>query len=441
MSRFYSLSFLILANITLCGCGQGSPADPYGQGTTPADFSQLKLSKTVNDPRVKNELDRLEAEKSLPSQIAESYRDQTDETSGEPIFKFLRGTDAETVNQALADSAHWWNPKSPGRDLLVSAQGQDFLGAWDVQRKAGRNILLQPKARFPVDLESGILADPSWTSTIHCLARAELLEAASQARLNNMSEAVTAIAYALAYADQLTEVPTLPARNTAAAIREETLLTMRALLRHPQFSAGQLRTLETVIKQTMQRWPKDTELWKADRASGLHFLEMIRAGHLASLLTREEYEAMMASGEFAKLSSSISRNLTTDQAFYLDAMKDVVASAEKPYYQRAEGLAAISDALNIAQMTPQYPTVSGDFLLSGMHAQHASFSKDRSRMTIWLAAVQAANGHLPDEMPLLDFSGKPVAIQEEANQVIASFEGIPGDLPDLVIPKFGTDQR
>jgi len=436
MPRFYSHWFLLVATFAICGCGQGNSADPYGQGTTPADFSQLKLSKTVNDPRVKKELERLEAENALPMQIAQSYRNRTDEASGEQIFNFLRGTDAKTVEDALVDSAHWWNPNSPGRDLLVSAQGKDFLKEWDLQRKAGRNVLLQPNARFPVDLESGMLGDPSWTSTIHCLARAELLEAAQQASLNNMSEAMTAAAYALAHADQLNQVPTLPARNTAAAIREETLVTIRALLRHPQFSASQLRTLETVLKQTMQRWPSDTALWQADRAAGLHFLEMIRAGHLASLLTREEYDAMVTSGEFAKLSSKISRNLTTDQAFYLDAMKDIVASAERPYYQRANGLAAISDALNLAQMTDKYPTVSGDFLLSGMHAQQASLAKDKSRMMIWLAAVQTANGHPPEEMPIVDFSGKPVELQEEPGRVIASFEGIPGEIPDLVIPKF-----
>lgn len=436
MQRLYSPYVLLITLVLLCGCGQGSTADPYGQGTSAADFSQLKLSQTVNDPRIKNELDRLETEKSLPIQIAASYLEQTDETSGEPIFNFLRGSDAKTVEQALTDSSHWWDPKSPGRDLLVSTQGQDFLAAWDAQRKAGRNVLLQPKARFPVDLESGMLADPSWTSTIHCLARAELLEAANQASLNNMSEAVTAAAYALAYADQLNQVPTLPARNTAIAIREETLVTLRALLRHPQFSASQLRTLETVFKQTLQRWPNDTELWKADRATGMHFLEMIRAGHLASLLTREEYDAMMASGEFAKLTSTISRNLTTDQAFYLDAMRDIVANAEKPYYQRAEALAAITDALNVAQMTDKYPTVSGDFLLSGMHAQQASLSKDKSRMTIWLAAVQAANGHPPEPMPIIDFSGKPVEMKDEPGQIVASFEGIPGEIPDLVIPKY-----
>lgn len=439
MPRNYSFCLGCLAMIVLVGCGQRSTPDPYGPGASPAEFSQLKLSQTVNDPRVKNELDRLEAEKSLPSQIAQSYRSQTEETSGEQIFNFLRGTDANTVEQALTDSAHWWNPRSPGRDLLVASQGQDFLAAWDAQRKAGRNVLLQPKAHFPVDFESGILADPSWTSTIHCLARAELLEAARQASQNNMSEALTAAAYALAYADQLNQVPTLPARNSAVAIREETLITLRALLRHPQFSASQLRTLETVLKQTMQRWPNDTDLWKADRATGLHFLEMIRAGLLASLLTREEYDAMMASGEFAKLSSSITRNLTTDQAFYLDAMKDIVEAADKPYYQRADGLGAITDALNMAQMTSNYPTVSGDFLLSGMHAQQAQLSKDKSRMTIWLAAVQAANGHPPEEMPIIDFSGKPVQIRDEPGQVIASFEGIPGDIPDLVIPKFDSN--
>lgn len=439
MLRCTVVLLLLTSFVFSVGCGSSPPADPYGDAATPADFGELKLSQTVNDPRIKGELERLKAQQALPPQVADAYRDRTDAASGESVAKFLRGSDPKYVEDALIDSAHWWNPKSPGRDLLVSTQGQDFLAEWDTQRKAGRNVLLQPKARFPVHLEEGILADPSWTSTMHCLARAELLEAARQASQNNMSEAVTAAAYALAYADQLNQVPFLPARNTAIAIREETLITLRALLKHPEFSAGQLRTLETVLKQTMQGWPEDKQLWIADRASGLQFLEMIRAGHLASLLTREEYDAMMANGEFAKLSSKIMKNLTTDQAFYLDAMKKIVDSSSQPYHQRAQKLAAITDALNVAANSGTYPTVSGDFLLSGMHAQHADIAKDKSRMMVWLAAVQTANGHPPKEIPVSDFSGQPIVIQDDPNQVVASFAGLPGEIPDLVIPKFQED--
>jgi hypothetical protein len=276
---------------------------------------------------------------------------------------------------------------------------------------------------------------------MHCLARAELLEAASQASQNNMSEAVTAAAYALAYADQLNQAPSLAARNAAVAIREETFVTLRALMRHPQFSGDSQRTLETVLQQTVQAWPSDAELWKADRAFGLHFLEVIRSGNFASVLTREEYDAMMASGEFGMLQSKIMRSLTMDQAFYLDAMRDVVESSEKPYHERAAGLFAISDALNQAESSGSFPTISGEFLLSEIHARSAEFSKDKTRTIIWLTALQAANGHPPAAMPISDFSGKPIVIQEEPGRVIASFEGLPGEIPNLEVRKLPLNEN
>ena len=228
MLRCTVVLLLLTSFVFSVGCGSSPPADPYGDAATPADFGELKLSQTVNDPRIKGELERLKAQQALPPQVADAYRDRTDAASGELVAKFLRGSDPKYVEDALIDSAHWWNPKSPGRDLLVSTQGQDFLAEWDTQRKAGRNVLLQPKARFPVHLEEGILADPSWTSTMHCLARTELLEAARQASQNNMSEAVTAAAYALAYADQLNQVPFLPARLVSFS----TLLAWRSRRAH-----------------------------------------------------------------------------------------------------------------------------------------------------------------------------------------------------------------
>ncbi|MBI1248086.1 hypothetical protein GC197_09620 [bacterium] len=428
-----------MAVALLAGCGQQSSTDPYGANSTVEDFSELRLSLTVNDPRVKNELERLQAEQSLPLQVAQAYRDRTDEATEQQVARFLEGRNPSHIDEALTESDRFWNLNSPGRELLIESQGREFLKDWNVARTAARNVLLQPKARFPIQLEAGCFADPTWTGTMHCLARAELLEAADQASGDNLSEAVTAVAYALAYADQLNQVPMLAARNAAAAIREEAFITIRGLLKHPKMSASQLRTLETVLQQTIQAWPDDTELWKADRAYGLHFLEVVRSGNFASLLTREEYNAMKESGELDMLQTRIMRQLTMDQAFYLDAMKSIVETANRPYYDRVAGLNAIVDALNVAKDADQFPVISGDFLLGDMLAQHAKLSKDKSRTMIWLAALQTVNGHPPQEMPNVDFSGKPIEIEEQPNQIVAKFDGIPGDIPPLVIPKLARD--
>lgn len=424
---------------TMLGCGEKAATDPYGANATPADFGELRLSETVNEPRIKNELARLESSGGLPKQMAEQYRSRTDESSTAQTARFFDGTDPDYVEDQLSKSGHWWNAKAPGRELLITTQGEDYLRKWDSQRIAARQVLIQPDVRYPIQIEQGYLADPTWVGMMHCLARAELLEAASQAKDDNVSEAVTAVAYAIAYGDQLNQVPILAARNTAGAIRQEVFVTLRALLRHPKLEPGHLRTMETVLEQTHRAWPDDTELWKVDRACGLHFLEMIRAGHLASLLTREEYDAMTASGELAKLTVNIAKNMTADQAFYLESMKKVVDSAKEPYYARVEVLNSIADALNQARNSGSYPIVSGDFLLSGMHAQQADLAKDKLRLTTWLTALQIANGHAPKTMPLSEFSGKSIEIRDEPTQVIASFAGAPGEIPELVVPKMKTN--
>ncbi|PQO47070.1 hypothetical protein [Blastopirellula marina] len=432
---FFLLAVLVLA--TVVGCGGGSPRDPYGSDATPADYAELRLTKTVNDERIKGELERLEATGQLPLQLDQSYLDKTDETTVPLIARFFEGTDPSYIEDQLANSGHLWDPNSPGRDLLITAQGEEFLKKWDVQRAAARNTLTQPSIRYPVDIKKGFLDDPTWTGVVQCLARAELVEAARQANDGHLSEAITAVAYAIAYGDQLNQVPILAARNTAKQIRAEAFLTMRGLLRHPQLEQGQLRTLESVLDQSLRAWPDDTLLWQVDRASGLHFLEMIRAGNLNSLLTREEYDAMRSSGELTMLASRIARNLTTDQAFYLDAMKTVVESTKLPYFERAETLYSISDALNQAQNSGIYPVISGDFLLDIMHAEHAELAADKARTTIWLTALQTANGHPPKPSPINEFSGKPIQVDDEPQKVVARFSGMPGDIPELVIPKLG----
>ncbi|RCS51875.1 hypothetical protein DTL42_09960 [Bremerella cremea] len=439
MARAVLLLSIALLTSSILGCGEQVATDPYGANATPADFGELRLSETVNDPRIKNELERLEANGTLPKQLASQYQSRTDEASTTQTARFFDGTDPDYVDEQLAKSGHWWNVNAPGRELLITTQGEDYLRKWDSQRTAARKALIQPDVRYPIQIEQGYLADPTWVGMMHCLARAELLEAARQAKQDNVDEAVTAVAYAIAYGDQLNQVPILAARNTAAAIREESFVTLRALLRHPKLEAGHLRTLETVLEQSSRAWPDDTELWKVDRACGLHFLEMIRAGHLASLLTREEYDAMSASGELAKLSVNIAKNLTTDQAFYLESMKKVVDSAKEPYYARVEVLNSIADALNQARNSGGYPIVSGDFLLSGMHAQQADLAKDKLRLTIWLTALQMANGHAPKTMPLSEFSGQPIEVRDEPTQVVASFARVPGEIPELIVPKMSTN--
>ena len=435
MIRFSLPLLLGLLPLLVAGCGKAPLDDIYTKDAAASDYGDLRLSRLVNDPQIRQQMATLEAAGQLPPQLAQKYRQQTDAATEEKITDFFRGDKPSHIEDALAESASWWNPRSPGNDLLVATQGNAFLRKWDIRRITARSLLNQSRVRLPVNLESGHLADPTWIGTVHCLARAELLAAASHAQSGDLNEAVTAVAFAMAHADQLTQAPLVAARNAAAAIREECYGTLRALLRHPALAANHLRTLETVFEQSHRRWPAEVPLWQADRTAGLHFFEMVRAGHFASLLTREEYEALKESGELATMTAGVQRNVTRDQAFYLNAMQQVIELAEKPYNERVEGLTAIYDALSQARSAGDYPVISGDFLLNAMHAQHASLAKDQARLITWMTAPQLANGHAPKTLPTSPYTGRPIPLQEEATRVVVPFDDLPGEIPPLVVPK------
>ncbi len=421
------------------GCGSQGPADPYGANAAVAEFGTLKLSRTVNDSRVQRPLAELESQQQLPDQLAEAYRQQTDAATAQQVADFFESTSQSRIDQALAQSAAWWNPAHPASDLLVASQGAEFLKAWEPQRTAARGLLTRPGSRLPAKLEEGYLSDPKWMSMLHCLARAELLNAAHEAGDGKLADAVTSVAFALAYGDRLNQIPLVSARNYALPIRQECFVTLRALLRHPDFRAEHLATLEAILQQTLDAWPEDDQVWQGDRACGLHFFEMIRAGHFASLLTRDEYEELTSSGQFSSLVGELMRNITADQAFYLASMEQVVQLARKPYPERIDGLTSIAQAIDQTRGTKSYPQISGEFLLQDLHAHHAAFAKDKAQTLIWLVAVQTARGKPPANALRNPFNGQPLQIEDEPGRVVAHFTGLPGEIPDLVIPKYQAD--
>jgi len=434
LPRTGSLSLLSLV-LLIAGCGPAPIANPYGDSAAVEEFGQLKLLKLVNDPRLQAEVAKLEAKQQLPANLSQNYLRNTDPATQPTIDRLLDQSARRDVEQHLAESNFWWSGGSPTNDLLLSARDNEFLIKWNTDRVAARPILLQPGARLPIDLEKGYLADPAWTGTIHCLARSELLHAGISAGGGNMDEAVTSVAFAMAYADRLNQVPRISARQVAIQIREEVFVTLRALLRTSQMNSTQMQTLTTIFQQTHQSWPKEQPLWATERACGLHFFEMVRAGHFASLLTRDEYESLSGGGALDEYQRRVQRNLTDDQVFYLQAMAKLIDAAETPYYQRIDVLNELTDAVNQSQNSAKPLRISSNFLLIDFHAQQAAIAKDEALVITWLGALQTATGNAPGSPPIEPFSGKPVEVKTEPTRVVAHFSQLPGSLPELVIPR------
>jgi len=419
----------------VAGCRPATITNPYGDSAEVADYGKLKLLKLVNDPRIKAEIAKLEASQQLPTSLSQAYLRNTDPATQPNIDRLLDQSARRDVEQHLADSDFWWSGGAPTNDLLLSARDNEFLRKWNTDRVAARSILLQPGARLPIDVEQGYLADPSWTGTVHCLARAELLHAGISAGSGNLDEAITAAAFAMAYADRLNQVPRVTARQVAIQIREEVCVTLRALLRTSQLTPSHLQTLTTVFQQTHQSWPKDQPIWATERACGLHFFEMVRAGHLASLLTREEYESLSGGGTLDEYQRNVLQNITDDQVFYLQAMSKLVAAAEQPYFERIDTLNELSDAVSQSQSSAKPLRISSDFLLIDYHAQQAAMAKDEAVVLTWLFALQTSTGNASAEPPIEPFSGKQVEVENEPTRVVARFSRLPGNIPELVIPK------
>jgi hypothetical protein len=177
----------------------------------------------------------------------------------------------------------------------------------------------------------------------------------------------------------------------AAELRLKTLDTLQAVLLSPNLTKDDLQYIHDMLKEQLNNWTADKEMWIGDRASGMKVYNMIMQYGLDKGLEPDEIEKLQKRGIYDIVNKNLLKKTTPDEIFYLQAMRTIIDEAQRPFYKRVTALNQIEDQLRLKYGTEDEPYIA-EFLLRGVADMMQYCALDRTRCETAFLAVEASLG-------------------------------------------------
>src|SRR5690606_22109584 len=127
------------------------------------------------------------------------------------------------------------------------------------------------------------------------------------------------------------------------------------LVQMPGIAHEEQSLFADLLTRQLSQWPDDAEAWIGDRAAGLHTYEVARQRKLIKMLTADEVLQFEIEGLAGKFRRFVPAELDADQAFYLAAMRQLIAACRLPFYQRHETFVGIELEIEELAASDRYP--------------------------------------------------------------------------------------
>ena len=393
------------------GCGSDS------QETIGLDdlekFGSLPYLKTTRDQRLADELARIVEEGGTPEQLTV---DDDSDTVGAAL-KMLFSKDE--LPGIVMESDELMPPREFEFDAKQLKHASDFRKRYNAQRLEAREALKQPQPNLAIRFVAGFSADTSVIDVVRVCVRLEAFDAAEMLAAGKVGGAIGSVEQMLALAQCLASAKHLDSRLHAAYLRAEAMAVMQAIVMHEKTTREDLKALLRIVQVQLQNWTDDAAAWIGERAIGLHTYELVREGALLILLTEQEIDEFQREGDLRALALSARRNADRDQLYYLETMRQVIESCQRPPHSRLPLFESIQQELQQRRGSPDFPFVAGRLLLTQLAAAHAIQSRDRANWEAWALALATATGqNLPQQINPL--TGKPFEVAREDSLIVVS---------------------
>ena len=414
--------FLLLLLIAGCSCGREA-----GEPQKVEDYGKLPGLEATRDPVLIDEYARVKEQGGTPEQL-----DDTDVKDIDNAAAVLIGQIAKGRIDPLLDHVESLFP--PGEfvfDAKTMQHAAALVRQWDEQRRAVREALARPECDLGIEYTAGYAADVKIVDIVRILARLEAFAIAEHLADNHLKSAIDTLDIYFRLVDCLAQSPHLDARLHAAYLRTDGFRILAAIVTRPSIDRSQVERLYKIVQRQLDNWPEDARAWIGERALGLHAYEMVRDGKVLDLMTVEEMEAFEKDKLDKSLVANTRQTVDADEAFYMQAMRQVIESCEKPYHERQKILKQINLELQKRWDSPEYPIVAGRLLLKDLERAQLVQARDRANAEAWALALAAALGAPPPEFKLSPVTGKPYRVQRKEDRIEVS--GI-GDAAGKQIP-------
>ena len=438
------LGGLFLLLLVIAGCGKSSHPEPKSVADA-RSYAQLDGLRRSPHQGLQAELARLEDEQLTPHQLAATRKTTPAETMvavrpdrlsvqaalREAYPALSRGMYQEQIERIDPDGD--WRIGPVERELL-----RELIGRTEKHRERFRAALQQAENGFEIDPLVGPLAELEFFEPLELGCRLEGLLAVHYLADGEVADAAQSLDWMLLASERLAREPHVATRLLAAKMRAETLRLLQVIVKDSRCDAATLEAASQRIDQLLAQWPSDAQAWIGERASGLIVYEMVRDGHYLSLIDRQEVARLEKQHLLKTTARAVMGGIDEDQFFYLQSLRKLIESCDRPYCERIAAIAAIHQELAARESTQRYPIVAA-MLLDDVHTVQRRQAEDLARSLAWRLALQIATGKRPPMPPPQNpLTGQPFVVQTSPNGVRLSGILLEADEP-IEIPFAGRE--
>jgi hypothetical protein len=387
-------ALLILAMAALAGCsGRVAPSAKLKKPQTArewlARYGKLQFSRTSENPFLRDELARIEAENGLPEQFMKVDSDLNAKSANHPLIAIASAEQLNYLDRRLAFVY-------PQADFAVAERHITEIERLCREYKSLRENLgrFSKSNDWTVDLafDEGSLFGGRFIPCIETAIKLELTAGGLGVKTEDFRTARNCFERAWRSVEILASQPHLESRVLAAQMRVAALRLLEAMLQSPHCSVEEVRSLRDLLAATIENWPGDDRLWRGERARALHFFEMMRDGQALSLADEELQAAIDDHGGSKDFGVWLHAHIDADEVYYLDQMRKLIDSCDAPFAERNPTIAELFSDLQRRARTDDDPLLSRLMLFDDVESAMRWQASDRLHCEVMLIALDESLG-------------------------------------------------
>lgn len=380
-------------------------------------YIDLKLTERTHLTPLSDELSRIRAQSQLPSQLQERQPPAGSEDDLTSVAEKLFASNAQ-VNGLHRSLDELW--PADGLEFPPSAleHAQRVTQKYQPQREQMAAAVRRADSRFRIAFDQGTAADVNWLETVRLVARLESLRIAAAVYEEKPDQSLEPLASLVRLASKLEASPSLVTHLVAVDIRRYQIAGIRLVATAESSTQRTHQLLFELMAADRRKAADESLVWIGDRALGLHAYEMVRSGEYLSLLSEEDYQALVDKNETTDQALVVRRNVDDDELFFLETMSLMIEQSKLPFYRRKERMDEWFTQLDERATQPKFPTVAADILLVGVTTGQQRLARGVARRDAWLLALASVTNQTLSSDPLMNAeTGEPLVVSDDGSRV------------------------
>lgn len=411
MAHYQFSGFVVLCAVScaVVGCKD----EPKKLSEVVAECADLPGMRTSKNSELREELKRITEEGGTPLQLVDNL--PTDEQN---VAAAMVNVFDSMLVESLLNSSKECYPKDK-----FEFNPADFARAIAFKRSHTKQLhkiyaaLKRPHCNFGVEFDQGYFYEEKFIDEVVIAARLLAFDVADRLRKRGPTKATVPLKDLFRLVECLSECKDITARIEAEQLRAQALRVMEAVANHKDTTRENTSMLYHILRKQLNNWPSDADSLIGERALVMHSYEGIRAELLPWILTKEEKAAFKSEHLMKDLEKTLMENADLDELQYLQAMRTIIESCERPYYQRSGTIFDAIEKLRSKRSSNDFAFAAVKLFLPGIDTSLQQIADDRMRCEAMAIALAGAANEKTPPYEINPRTGDPYRIEKTQSYV------------------------